>query len=117
MGYEVMIDGMYGGMDGSRQGRAHIQRMLMSVGGISGRLLAMFLETQDDGGSASLSSVTTNGGIKVTYEVMIDPNDLQPPLATRPRPRPRPLPISSEEVDPPILIHDPYYPTVDGSEE
>ena len=32
----------------------------------------MFLETQDDGGSASLSTVTTNGGIKVTYEVMVD---------------------------------------------
>merc|ERR1712025_409600 len=90
------IDGM-DSSDGSRQGRADIQRMLMSVGGISGRLLAMFLETQDDGGSASLSSVTTNGGIKVTYEVMIDPNVLQP--AIHPLPRPRPIRPTEEIID------------------
>merc|ERR1712179_23774 len=103
MGYEVMIDGMYGGMDGSRQGRAHIQRMLMSVGGISGRLLAMFLETQDDGGSASLSSVTIKGGIKVTYEVMVDMDSVVNPNPT--------LPIPAIEPTEPIP------PIVDSSEE
>merc|ERR1719153_806690 len=46
IGYEVMIGGM-DSSDGSRQGRADIQRMLMTAGGISGRLLAMFLDTQD----------------------------------------------------------------------
>merc|ERR1712179_863714 len=92
IGYEVIIDGM-DSSDGSRQGRADIQRMLMTAGGISGRLLAMFLDTQDDGGSASLSTVTTNGGIKVTYEVMVDMDSVVNPDPT--------LPIvdSSEEDD------------------
>ena len=35
LGYEVMVDGM-DSSDGSRQGRADIQRMLISAGGISG---------------------------------------------------------------------------------
>ena len=77
---------------------------------MEGRLLAMFLETQDDGGLALLSTVTTNGGIKVTYEVMVDPND----------PNVRPNPVQPTLPPPPVVVTDPYYPTdeiVDGSEE
>ena len=63
----------------------------------------MFLETQDDGGSASLSSVTTKGGIKVTYEVMVDMDSVVNPNPT--------LPIPAIEPTEPIP------PIVDSSEE
>merc|ERR1712179_418114 len=108
IGYEVIIGGM-DSSDGSRQGQGHIQRMLMTAGGISGRLLAMFLETQDDGGSASLHTVTTNGGIKVTYEVMVDMDSVVNPNPT--------LPIVDSSEEPPTVDSSEVPPIVDSSEE